>query len=133
MLGGSDAAAAATEPRPLRTPVCAPGGSARSPPPRWSCSTASTAAPHDEQAPEAVTDKGSVGGGGAQLVVGGGQAAAAGEVEAPAVHLAGQSCLLGPGEPGEVCPQMGQRFWTCQPSRMMSCPSSSWAPYQFST
>src|SRR3954451_4234722 len=41
-------------------PACAPGGSARSPPPRWSCSTASTAAPHDQQAPEAVTDKGSV-------------------------------------------------------------------------
>src|SRR4051794_27318430 len=38
----------------------APGGSARSPPPRSSCSTASTAAPHDQQAHEAATGNGSL-------------------------------------------------------------------------
>src|SRR3954468_14217383 len=42
--------------------VSAPGGSARSPPPPSSCSTISTAAPHDQQAREAVTGNGSMGG-----------------------------------------------------------------------
>src|SRR4051812_2094973 len=40
--------------------ACAPGGSARSPPPRSSCSTTSTAARHDQQGHDAPTENGSV-------------------------------------------------------------------------
>jgi DDE superfamily endonuclease len=44
----------------LRRVSLCPGGSARSPPPPWSCSTTSTAAPHDQQAGRAVTGNGSL-------------------------------------------------------------------------
>src|SRR4051794_11368618 len=40
--------------------ACAPGGSARSPPPRSSCSTTSTAARHDQQGHDAPTENGSL-------------------------------------------------------------------------
>jgi hypothetical protein len=39
---------------------CAQGGSARSPPRHWSCSTTNTTAPHDHPGKPAPTDKGSL-------------------------------------------------------------------------
>src|SRR3954454_17491906 len=46
--------------RPCDRSSSAPGASARSPPPPWSCSTTSMAAPHDQQDAQTATGNGSM-------------------------------------------------------------------------